>query len=68
MPPLHKDPEIEATAMLLNELTIICSCCLGKKWERTIFGGRRKCGQCEGLGYDFLGPKTCEALAARQQK
>ena len=65
---LHKDQETEATAMLLGEITVICSCCLGKKWQPSVFMGKRSCGQCKGTGYDFIGPKTSEALKARQQK
>lgn len=54
--------EIEAMAMLLGELTMICSCCLGHGASRGIFGGKRRCGQCNGVGYDYLGEKTADAL------
>lgn len=60
---LTKDLEVEATAMLLGEFTVICSCCLGRKWQTSFILGQRRCGQCKGTGYDYLGPKTTAALA-----
>lgn len=61
---LHRDPEVEATAMLLGEHTMPCSCCLGRKWHTVLLVmGKMRCGQCKGTGYDYLGPKTTAALA-----
>jgi hypothetical protein len=54
--------EIEATAMLLGEKTLICSCCLGKQRYHGVFGGLRRCGQCNGTGFDIIEKKTREAL------
>lgn len=52
---------IEATLMLTGELGIICSCCLGEGSNKSIFG-RRRCGQCEGIGYDYIGDNARLAL------
>lgn len=55
--------EIIATSMLLGEeAPIICSCCLGRRKSRGLFGVMSTCGQCEGWGFDYVGRKTCEAL------
>lgn len=67
-PTLPSPEEIEATAMLLGEPTIICSCCLGRQTTRGIFGGKRRCGQCNGWGYDYLGDKTLEAFGLDREK
>ena len=59
---------IEATAMLLGENTIICSCCLGKGASRGLFGGKRRCGQCRGTGFDYIGERTKQALSEQGVK
>jgi hypothetical protein len=54
--------ELCAAAMLLGEHSpIICSCCLGSGVSNNLFGFRR-CGQCGGIGYDLIEPKTLEFL------
>lgn len=54
--------EITCLAMLLGEnQPIICSCCLGKGWDKRLWGVRT-CGQCGGSGYDWIGPKTKQSM------
>lgn len=55
------DDVIEATHMLTGEIAVICSCCLGERTKPSIFG-RRRCGQCNGLGYDLIGRKARRIL------
>jgi hypothetical protein len=62
MPLRMTKQEIEAASMLLGEHLILCSCCLGRRYSPGIFGGPRRCGQCEGTGYDYIGPKTKELM------
>lgn len=52
--------EVIAVSMLLgDEHPIVCSCCLGKGTNSSLFGLRRsRCGQCDGKGYDWIGLKT----------
>lgn len=59
--------EATATAMLIGEpAPIICSCCLGRRIERRIFGWGR-CGQCMGTGYDLMGPKTGKIMGLKDR-
>lgn len=54
--------EIVAISMLLGEFPpIICSCCMGRGFGMELWG-RLRCIQCDGLGYDYMGAKTREAL------
>jgi hypothetical protein len=66
--PMPSPEVIEATAMLLGEPCMICSCCLGKQTVKGFFGGRRRCTQCNGWGYDYIGDKTLEAFGAVKGK
>lgn len=61
--------EVVATAMLLGDVSpIICSGCLGKGRERVPWGGFRRCPQCDGWGFDYMGPLTRKALGAYRKR
>lgn len=61
--------EVVATAMLLGDVSpIICSGCLGKGRERVPWGGFRRCPQCDGWGFDYIGPLTRKALGAYSKR
>lgn len=62
---LPTNEEIEAMAMLLGESTAFCSCCLGKRVSKGLFGIPVRCSQCNGFGYDYLGVKTLKALGLK---
>lgn len=60
--PLPSNDEIKATAMLLGETALLCSCCLGRRYKKYVIGGHVRCGQCGGIGFDLLGKYTMEAF------
>lgn len=54
--------EVICIAMLLGESEpIICSCCRGKGFEHRLWG-QSVCSQCEGWGFDWIGPKTKQSM------
>lgn len=58
--------EILAACMLLGEpCPILCSLCLGAGHTRAIVGVRR-CVQCEGKGFDYIGPETSRYVGIEQ--
>jgi hypothetical protein len=55
------DEFVEATTSVAGERLLICSCCMGWGRNKRLFGFAQ-CMQCDGTGYDIIGPVGREAV------
>lgn len=64
--PVERWEEILAAAMLVGEpRPLLCSLCRGACSTKAIIGVRR-CVQCEGKGFDYIGPETSRYAGIEQ--
>lgn len=58
--------EVLTVGMLLDDVPIVCSCCLGTGRSKGIFF-KYACMQCKNTGYDWIGAGTLNYFNGRRR-